>query len=200
MIALLRGQVVSRSGDWVVIDVGGIGYRVSVSSRTMGNMPPPGSRVEVHTAFCVREDSFSLYGFFEPAERELFEVLLGVSQVGPRVALAVLGTFTPSEFRGALATEDVNLLTRIPGIGAKTARRLILELRDRVSGDPLEVAGGALSPESEAVSALVALGYSIQEATSAVRSASGKSPGAAVEDLVRASLTHLYGMAGRGRG
>lgn len=199
MIALLRGRVAERGAEWLVVDVGGVGYRVTVSARTMDVVPARDGQVELHTTFYVREDSVALYGFSDPSERELFEILLGVSQIGPRVALSVLSTFTPSEFQGALATEDVNLLTRIPGIGAKTARRLILELRDSLA-DGLPEALGTQAPESEAVAALIALGYTVTEATSAVRAAAGDlEPGAPLEDLVRRGLGRLYERSAGGR-
>lgn len=197
MISLLRGRIAHRSADWVVVDVGGVGYRVSVSARTMDGMPGPGGQAELHTTFHVREDSVALYGFSDPGERELFEILLGVSQIGPRVALSVLATFSPVEFRGALATEDVDLITRIPGIGAKTARRLILELRDTLADGPVTGEAAGAVPGSEAVAALIALGYTITEATSAVRGASGDlGPGASLEELVRRSLNRLYERSG----
>ncbi len=200
MIALLRGTLVERAPDWLVVDVAGVGYRVSVSLRTADGLPAPGQRVQLHTTFHVREDAVALYGFADTVERDLFEVLLGVSQIGPRVALSVLSTFSPGEFHGAVATEDVDLLTRIPGIGAKTARRLILELRDRLADSPV-AAAVAGTPEAEAIAALMGLGYSVGEATSAVRFAAGQlPPEAAVEDLVRAGLGRLYAASTPGRG
>lgn len=132
MIGHLRGTVAHRDLDHVVLDVNGVGYRLHVPATA--DVPARGQEVELSTSLVVREDAMTLYGFSDPAARQLFELLMGASGVGPKLALAVLSTHRPSVVRQALATEDVDLLVTVPGIGKKSASRLVLELRDKVGG------------------------------------------------------------------
>jgi len=206
MIAHVRGTLVASSQDSVVVDVGGVGYRCLVSTSTRSRLPASGQEVTLQTSLQVREDSMTLYGFLTGEEYDLFELLLRVDGIGPKVALAVLSSTTPDSLRRAIAFEDVTALCRIPGIGKKTAQRMVLELKEKVgsigpavaaSGTP-ETAAGPLPPQpldtiADAVDALMALGYTRTDAAQAVdkaRREAGEQPKA--ETLVRLSLKHLY--------
>lgn len=204
MIAHLRGELVAVTADSVVIDVHGVGYRCLVPSSTRSRLPASGQTVLLYTSLQVREDSMTLYGFLTTAEYDLFELLLRVDGVGPRVALGVLSATTPDSFRRAIAFEDIGALCRLPGIGKKTAQRLVLDLKDKVGSvgptTGVEPAGLNASPGapagdvySEAAEALISLGYSRVEATQALeraRKEAGEAP--TVETLVRLGLKHLF--------
>lgn len=175
MIAQLRGRVAHRDPGAVVVDVGGVGYLVHVTPGE--RVPARGEQVELHTSLQVREESMTLYGFTERASLQLFELLLGSSGVGPKLALAALGTHRPDVLRTAIAGADVATLTQVPGIGKKVAERLVLELKDKVGGPlggGLEVVAGGVAGEGdpsllgEVRDALLALGYSAGEVQSAI--------------------------------
>jgi Holliday junction DNA helicase RuvA len=181
VIARLRWRVVARTLDGVVLDVGGVGYRVQTTARALRNASG-GGEVTLETYLHVREDALQLYGFAEPAERELFEHLLSVSGVGPKVALAILSSSTPADLRRAIALEDTSRFVAIPGIGKKTAQRVVLELKEKLGS------GGVGSPpEQEVVArdALVELGYSLPEAE---RALAATDPEAPPEERVRQAL------------
>lgn len=175
MIASIRGSVVALGLDSVVIETGGVGLALACPPRVLADLTV-GEHTRLSTALVVREDSLTLYGFGADDERELFDVLLGVSGVGPRLALSMLAVLTPDEVRTAVATEDVATLTRVPGIGRKGAQRIVLELKDRLA--PVVTAaeqpatrstGGTLAPWAEQVSAaLVSLGWGVKDATAAL--------------------------------
>jgi Holliday junction DNA helicase RuvA len=183
MIARLRGRPVARTLDGVVLDVGGVGYLVRVTLRALRKTEGE-KDVALETYLHVREDALQLYGFADPAERELFEQLLSVSGVGPKVALAIVSGSTPRELRRAIALEDTTRFLAIPGIGKKTAQRVVLELKERlgVAEDELAAAGGR---ELVARDALVELGYSVVEAE---RALAATDPEAAPEERVRQAL------------
>jgi len=203
VIVQLRGEVVQV--DWeeeqLVIDVRGVGYGVYAPRNTLERLGSVGQEVRVYTHLYVREDILTLYGFATQAERQLFQLLLGVSKVGPKLALAILSTFRTDDIRRAVQLEDATLLTEVPGIGKKTAQRLILELRDKLGALPTTddmtltaAAGNTLvkSTRAEAEEALLALGYSRRETLVAVERAAGElGSEATVEELVRASLQQL---------
>jgi holliday junction DNA helicase RuvA len=182
MIASLRGDVVARRLDGVVLDVGGVGYLVQATQRAL-QKAQSGREVALDTYLHVREDALQLYGFAEPAERELFELLISVSGVGPKVALAILSNSTPGDLRRAIALEDESRFVAIPGIGKKTAQRIVLELRERLG--PVDM--GSESPTEELVArdALVELGYSVPEAE---RALAGTDPQLPPEERVRQAL------------
>jgi Holliday junction DNA helicase RuvA len=169
VISSLQGQVQFIRNGLVVVDVGGVGYAVRVSSSALEKVPRVGQRIELYTHLMVRENDISLYGFVSLAELESFELLLGVTGVGPRVALSILSTLSPESLRQIIAQGDVAALTHVPGIGRKTAERLMLYLRDK-----LAPAGGAAlvttfsANDLDAINALTALGYSVAEAQSAL--------------------------------
>jgi Holliday junction DNA helicase RuvA len=203
MIAHLRGELVATTPDAVVIDVGGVGYRCLVPASTRARLPAAGHEVFLYTSLQVREDSMTLYGFLTSAEYELFELLLRVEGIGPRVALGVLSATTPESFRRAVAYEDIAALCRVPGIGKKTAQRLVLELKDKVGAvgpalpaggaAPAPAAPGAPDPLADALEALLALGYGRTEAAQALERARQEAgEPLRVETLVRLGLKHLY--------
>lgn len=202
MIAHLRGRLVYAGEGDAVLDVGGVGYRCLVSATTRRRLPSQGGEALLQTYLQVREDALVLYGFADHEEHHLFEHLISVDGVGPKLALAVLSAVPPEQFRRAILFEDITALTRIPGVGKKTAQRMILELRDRLGALPsadtaLQGApprAGAVASDSlaEAVEALCGLGYSRVEAGQAlerVRGEAGQRP--SVTELVRLALRSL---------
>ncbi|MDP9022576.1 MAG: Holliday junction branch migration protein RuvA [Actinomycetota bacterium] len=200
MIAQLRGSVAARgsspSGDaaQVVVDVGGVGYLVVVPAGLAGRLPRPGGDVELHTSLQVREDSMTLYGFPTAEVRDLFEALLTASGVGPKLALAALSTLAPDALRRAVAGGDVDALTVVPGIGKKSAQRLVLELRDKLGSgeqaDVVAVTAAGATPLGEVRLALLELGYSAAEAHRAVEALHDDGD---VGELLRAALRSLAG-------
>ncbi|MGH8908068.1 MAG: Holliday junction branch migration protein RuvA [Egibacteraceae bacterium] len=195
MIALLRGRVVAGSPGELVLDVGGVGYRVRVPVGTV--VGPVGAEVMLHTHLAVREDALDLYGFAQAAARDLFLTLLSVTGVGPKLALAALGALGADGLRRAVVTEDVKALTVIPGVGRKGAQRMILELRERLgaeSGDALpgdgDLTGPANGVRGEVRQALLALGYTAAEAQQAI-AALPDDPDAPPEALLRTALRAL---------
>ncbi len=195
MIARLRGRVWAAGAEYVIVDVGGVGYRVEVSSSTRARLPAAGEEVTLHVHTSVREDAIQLYGFLTAQEHQLFVQLLGVSGVGPRLALAILGGLSPEHFYRAVQAGDASALTRVPGIGKKTAQRLLLELRDRLQGpeaaQALSPVGSESGPVGDAVQGLVALGYGLEEATAAVQGALSEGAPMEAAQLVRAALRRL---------
>ncbi|HET7854923.1 MAG TPA: Holliday junction branch migration protein RuvA [Gaiellaceae bacterium] len=182
MISSLRGKVVARTLDGVVLDVNGVGYRIQTTLRALRKAQAKGE-VTLDTYLHVREDALQLYGFAEVAERELFEHFLSVSGVGPKVALAILSGSTPADLRRAIALEDTTRFVAIPGIGKKTAERVVLELKEKIG--PVDALSGAPEHELVARDALVELGYSLAEAERALASTD---PEAAPEERVRQAL------------
>jgi Holliday junction DNA helicase RuvA len=203
VIGKLRGTVDAYGEDWVIVDVGGIGYQVYCSARTLQALPRPGEAATLSIETYVREDMFRLYGFANELEREWFRLLQTVQGVGAKVALAVLGTLKPGELATAIALQDRATLARAPGVGRKVAERIAAELRDKApayaSADP---AVGRLqadladrrapAPVTDAVSALVNLGYAQIQASTAV-AAAARSAGetASTEQLIRLGLKEL---------
>ena len=186
MIGRLRGMLASVGADTVLIDVGGVGYDVAVTSRTFVELPGVGSEVVLHTHLQVREDLMALFGFTSSDERDLFRLLLGVSGVGPKVGLAILATMSGDDLRRVVATDDVAALTAVPGIGKRSAQKLLLELRPK-----LEVPDGALQvsgPLGEVRLALEGLGYQSDEISGALRDMPAD---LAVTEMLRRSLQAL---------
>lgn len=192
MIAHLSGELASTGDRWVVIDIGGVGYRVQVTEPTMQDLVATEGRVMVHTYMVVRDDDIQLYGFSHPRERELFTILIGVTGIGPQTAMNILSGIPFEEFAVAVLNDDEKTLTRIPGIGPKSAKRLILELKDKMKKCAATLPGGRSRAEAcDAVSALVSLGFSEREAEEAVNAVIADMPAPTVQDLIRASLTRL---------
>lgn len=160
MIAFLKGTVEHIGPDFADIDVAGVGYRVFTALSTLERMPNQGKGVKLFTTLVVREDSLSLYGFLTERELEIFQKLITVSGVGPKAALALLSTMSPSAFCNALAEGDVDQLVKVPGIGKKTAQRIVLELKDKLKGITVEGCGRDLPQnKKEAMEALISLGF-----------------------------------------
>jgi holliday junction DNA helicase RuvA len=175
VIALLRGEVAVRRPDHVVVLCGAVGYRVAVSAETLRHVPPAGQQVTLHAHLIVRDDALSLYGFHSERERELFLLLLSVQAVGPKVALAVLSAAPPQELMAALAAGDSARFQAVPGIGKRTAERIIVELREKVDADAIAAAAtrtpilarrgsSAGEPHAVAREGLLELGYGPAEA------------------------------------
>jgi Holliday junction DNA helicase RuvA len=197
MIAQLTGTLVEKGIDHVVVDVGGVGLRVTVSLQTLAELPAAASAVRLLTYLLVREDALTLYGFAVEHERTAFELCLGVQQVGPKLAMSILSTLSPEELAAAVRAGDHARLQRIPGVGKKTAERLALELRDKFDKAGIGVAPRArpaaatrVDPEV-VVSALVNLGYRPPEAARAVEEAAAASPAASVPELIKKALRLL---------
>jgi Holliday junction DNA helicase RuvA len=189
VIALLSGTVAVRRVDHVVIDCGGVGYRLSVSGETLRQVPAVGKEVVLHTHLVVRDDALALYGFATEDERELFLMLLGVQSVGPKVALAVLSGGTPRDLEGAIAAGDSARFQAVPGIGKRTADRIIVELREKVAAASPASLGAITVRRSDdplmvAREGLIGLGYSAQEVDQLLDGASGEQP----EELIAAAL------------
>ena len=190
MIGFLEGRIAARFGDGCFVEVGGVGYRLSCSGTTLAALPPDGERARVWTHTYVREDAIALFGFATEAEQRMFEALLGVGGVGPRVALGVCSAFSPDAFRRALATDDVPALASVPGIGKKTAARILLDLKEKLSIPDLRVAGTGPDAVAMARSALENLGYSGAEVRAALGEV-GAEPSSRVEDVVKQALKVL---------
>ncbi|GAB4224511.1 MAG: Holliday junction branch migration protein RuvA [Kiloniellaceae bacterium] len=198
MIGKLTGIVDSAGDDWVILDVGGVGYMVFCSGRTLGLLPPPGGAAVLWIETHVREDHIHLFGFAETAERDWFRLLHSVQGVGAKMALAVLSVLPPNELVRAIAAQDKAALSRANGVGPKLAGRIASELKDKAGGmalGPVEAANGTAGGgevSEDAVSALVNLGYRRAEAFAAVAKASGElGAKASVESLIKAGLKEL---------
>lgn len=186
MIGRLRGEVVDKSADRVLLDVGGVGYDLAVTPATVASLPSQGQPAVLHTHLHVREDILALYGFATADERDIFQILIAVSGVGPKLGLAVLATIGPDDLRNVVVTEDVAALTAVPGIGQRSAQKLLLELRPKldVPDSPLQ-AGSALAEVREA---LEGLGYQSAEIREVIRDLPAEG---AVEDSLRKALQEL---------
>ena len=186
MIASVRGTVIARRPDAVVIECGGVGYRLAASAHTMQKIAPVGEEAFLHSHLIMRDDAMHLYGFAGEDERDLFLLLLGVQGVGPKVALAVLSGGTTGELLNAIAAGDAKRFQAVPGIGKRTAERVIVELREKVGeGDSIVVMRGN-DPRTLARDGLVGLGFSIQEAEKLLAGAAGESPEELIEIALRA--------------
>jgi holliday junction DNA helicase RuvA len=199
MIASLHGTLALVGLDHLVLDVHGVGYLVYAPRPVLGSLGPIESTVFLHTVLIVREDSLTLYGFANLEQRSLFESLLNVTGIGPKVALNLLSSGSPDELRMAIAGGDVTRLSRVPGIGKKTAERLVLELKGKIDlkGAPL-VGAAAATPAVAAVNAelialLVSLGYSAAEANAAVLALPADAP-ESLEDRLRLALRYFGGV------
>jgi len=186
LIGRLSGKLVGKQPPQVLVDVGGVSYELDVPMSTFYSLPATGEPVTLHTHLVVREDAHTLYGFATLEERGVFRQLIRISGIGARTALAVLSGLSVTDLSHAITMQDAAPLTRVPGIGKKTAERLLLELKGKLA-EPAAAAGGA-HHASDVVNALVALGYSDKEALAAVK---GLSPGMPVSEAIRAALKAL---------
>lgn len=190
MIGAVRGRIASKTPPQLTVDVGGLGYELEAPMSTFFHLPPVGAEVSLLTHLVVREDAHVLYGFATEEERRLFRSLIRVSGVGPKIALALLSGMSVAAFTRCVQSEDVTALTHVPGVGRKTAERLIVEMRDRLAPPPAAAGAAAAaagdSPEGEAYGALVALGYRPLEATRLLKAVE---PGEyTTEELIRRAL------------
>jgi Holliday junction DNA helicase RuvA len=186
VISFLEGEMAAKAGGRVVISVGGVGYDVQVPASTLAKLPPVGAVARIHTRMVVRDDAMTLFGFATTDERELFDLLVTVSGIGPKVALSFLSVLSPDAIRRAVRSGDVAALTVVPGVGKKVAQRVVLDLKDRLGGDVVRIEG----PLSDVREALLALGLSGQEASEAMASLP-EDGGRPVEDLLREALQHV---------
>ena len=192
MIGSVRGRIASKTPPQLMVDVGGIGYELEAPMSTFFHLPGIGEEVALLTHLVVREDAHILYAFGTEAERRLFRSLIKVSGVGPKIALALLSGISVEAFSRCVMNEDITALTKVPGIGRKTAERLVVEMRDRLKDPEVPASVGAVSvavgasPENEAYGALIALGYRPAEATRLLKAVG---PGThSTEELIRRAL------------
>jgi Holliday junction DNA helicase RuvA len=195
MIGFLKGRLAVKQPPMLLIDVNGVGYEVEAPMSTFYGLPATGDAVSLFTHLVIREDAHILYGFGTEGERRLFRALLKVSGVGPKIALGVLSGASVEDFVRIVEAEDIGMLTRIPGIGRKTAERVIIDMRDSVQkiaagtvsgGLPAMTAGAEASPQSEAFSALLALGYKPPEVARLLKAAD--EPGLSTTEMIRRAL------------
>jgi len=198
VIGFLTGRVTAKSGSSCLLEVGGVGFEIAMSTSSLAVLPAEGDEVTVWTHLHVREDELSLYGFESVAERDAFLQLTTVSGIGPKVALATLSSLSPNDLAVAVATEDVALLSGVPGIGKKTAQRICLELKDKFGvPEGIGAAGGgtaAPAASAEATEALLAMGFSSAEVAAALKGYDGAA-GVGAQDLLRHALKRLGGGA-----
>lgn len=201
MYAYLKGTVEEITEDNLVLEVNHIGYNIKISSRTVNSIGQTGSFVKIYTYTLVREDSFSLYGFLTRDDLEIFKKLITVNGIGPKGGLAILSVMSADELRFAILAGDAKAISKAPGVGAKTAERVILDLKDKISledalGPKESILAGSLSGDdtvnekNEAVEALVALGYSAAEALRAVKQVD-ITENTTVEEILKASLKYM---------
>ncbi len=207
MISYIKGPLIEAGDEVIVVEAGSIGYNIHVPLSLLETLPPAGTEVRIYTYLRVQEDAMTLYGFGSRQDLKIFKQLLGVSSVGPKGALAILSALSPADLRLAIVTGDAKAIAKAPGIGLKTAQRVILDLKEKVSMEDVlpslaEDASGAAAPAGtrqaagmngtmkEAVDALVALGYSPVEAAKAVRKVEGAAEMAS-EQILKASLRYM---------
>ena len=203
MIAYLRGTLEEIGNDYIVVDVNNIGYQVKVSLRVIEGLPGLGSDIKIHTYTYVREDVIALYGFLTKDDLQMFLLLLGVNGVGPKGALGILSVFSAQELRLAIISQDSKTIAKAPGIGAKTAQRMLIDLKDKVSveetfekmgAEPVAVTGGkAENPgaRNDAIEALTALGYSASESMKAVNAVK-ITEDMTSDAILKAALKHMF--------
>jgi len=187
MIGRIRGVVVARAPGSVVIEAGGLGYEIAITPRGLSDLPPLGEEAVIHTHLHVREDQQALYGFPSEAERDIFRVLLGASGVGPKLAMAIIATLPPADLRRAVGADDVSALEAVPGVGKRTAQKLILELRPRLQLGDGELPGEATGL-AEVRAALETLGFGVPEIRDAL---AGIAVDGSTEDVLQAALRAL---------
>jgi Holliday junction DNA helicase RuvA len=191
MIGFLRGRIISKKPTEVLIDVAGVGYLVNISLNTYEQLGDNGSEAELFTHLHVKENEFSLYGFPDETEKNIFLMLIGVSGIGPKLAISVLSGIRAADLISAIENGDAARLKSVQGIGKKTAERLILELKDKLGGIVTESAseiGGAYAIKKDAVAALVSLGFNIKKAETFVNQIMNENPDAKLEEVIKEAL------------
>lgn len=200
MISYIRGELAAVETEKVIVDVGGVGYGIYMPGQAMGLLPQPGNEVKIHTYLNVREDAMQLFGFLTRDDLEVFKLVIGVSGIGPKGGLNILSQLSPDDLRFAVMAGDVKAISAAPGIGKKTAEKLIIELKDKLSIEDVlthaaEGSAAAAVPvnnggiQSEAVQALVALGYGSTESLRAVKQVELDNP--TVEDVLKEALKKM---------
>lgn len=190
MIAHISGEVITKQEKYVVVDVSGVGYKLHVSPSVLEHTKT-GERISLWTHLVVKEDALDLYGFTEEKEVAFFEMLIGISGVGPKSALGIMGVAPLETLKAAIAAGDTSYLTKVSGIGKKNAEKIVLELKDKLGGISYETTQGAMKEESDVVEALEALGYSTAEAREALKHVPDTVEGASAK--IKEALKHLGG-------
>ena len=193
MISSLRGKLETLGVDWAIVNVGGVGFQVYMPTSTMSALGPVGGEVKLHTHLHLREDNVTLYGFSSADELALFQTLISVSGLGPRLALTMLSAMNVEQLAMAIATGSVDLLTTIPGIGKKVANRLVLELKETIGAGWISTPATQLAQENtDVLGALISMGYTVAEATKAVGSLPAGSE-ASLEEKIKLALGYFGG-------
>jgi len=193
MIAGLHGKLESLGSEWAIINVGGISFQVYMPTSTLSTLGTIGEEVQLHTHLHLREDNAALYGFASTDELRLFQMLISVSGLGPRLGLAMLSAMSVEQLTMAIATGSTDLLTQVPGIGKKMANRLILELKDKIGAGWITTPAAQIAQEnSDVLAALTALGYSVTEASRAVATLP-PSPDQSLEEKIKLALQYFGG-------
>lgn len=202
MISYVRGELVAMEKSKIIVDVNGVGYGIFMPEASMGLLPQIGNEVKIHTYLNVREDAMQLFGFLTRDDLEIFKLLIGVSGIGPKGGLSILSKLTADDLRFAVLSGDAKAISAAPGIGKKTAEKVIIELKDKLDLEEMlqgasgqgsvvsSVDAGANSVQSEAVQALVALGYGSTESLKAVKKVNLEN--ATVEEVLKQALKHLF--------
>lgn len=190
MIASLEGTVTAVGTNYLVVVVGGVGLRVHVPDNVLQHLGGPGAHVRLFTHLHVRENELTLYGCATREELELFQLLVGVSGIGPKMALTMLSFLSPERLRNAIAAEQVEVLSHVPGVGPKTARRVIFQLKDKLALDMLKAPSPLTDQDTEVIAALTALGYSVVEAQTALQSLPRDSD-ISIEERIRLALAYF---------
>lgn len=188
MITLLEGKLEFKGQKFTVVNVSGVGYKIFAAAETLNKLPEKGAAVKLWTHQHVRENALELYGFLSFAELDMFETLIGISGIGPKGALGVLSIAPIDTLKKAIASGDTSYLTRVSGIGRKTAEKIVLELKDKMSGSS-DISAPELKEEADALDALISLGYSKKEARDALRDTPKETPSA--EGKLKAALKKL---------
>lgn len=192
MISYLRGTVAARGAYGAILDVGGVGYELAMSTHALASLPDTGSQAQVWTYMQVKDDGVSLFGFADPAEKEMFTKLIGVSGIGPKMAVAALSTFKPKELAGVIADGDVARISTVPGVGKKTAQRVVLELQGVLQSEATlfsQEPAGQTSAMREAQQALESMGFAPAEVSAALKGYTGAAKDSA--EVIRYALKHV---------
>ncbi|TKJ45923.1 Holliday junction branch migration protein RuvA [Candidatus Aerophobetes bacterium Ae_b3b] len=191
MIHYLKGILKYKSPAFIIVEVGGVGYEINIPLSSFDLLPPEGKEIKINTYLHWRENGLTLYGFVTQEERDFFGLLISISKIGPKSALRIVSRISPSEFKRAIKKGDLATLTHVPGIGGKTAQRLILELKERVEEEEI-VEPGKETITKDTLSALISLGYTRKEAEKAVKEAlRSTEEGVDLAGLIREALRHI---------
>ncbi len=194
MIGYLTGKIISKRPTQIIMDVNGVGYKINISINTFEKISENKEAVSLHTYLSVREDSLDLYGFFSESEKDMFQLLISISGIGPKLALGILSGIQIDELKEALKAGNISRIIAVPGVGRKTAERLMVELRDKVDSIAEEIGtltGKSYSVKNDAVTALTNLGYNHKTADQAVRKVLESSPKISIEGLIKETLALL---------